>query len=159
VTQATPPDPGPLRLERTFAARAGCFRMLQESRVAARVPAQDLARARSFYSQMLGLEPAEERPGGLPYRCASGEFVLFESSGAASGAFTQMAWQVDDIEAAVETLRARGVVFEEYDVPGLTTVDGSAEVEGNYPSKGTGERAAWFRDSEGNLLAIGQAVP
>jgi catechol 2,3-dioxygenase-like lactoylglutathione lyase family enzyme len=133
--------------------------MLQESQIAARIPAQDLARARGFYSLMLGLEPAEERPGGLLYRCASGEFALFESSGAASGAFTQMAWQVDDIEAAVKTLRARGVVFEEYDVPGLTTVDGIAEVEGNYPSKGTGERAAWFRDSEGNLLAIGQAVP
>ena len=56
-------------------------------------------------------------------------------------------------------LRNRGVVFEEVDVPGLRTVDGIATVEGNYPSKGgRGERAAWFRDSEGNLLGIGQAV-
>ena len=105
------------------------------------------------------LEPAEERPGGLIYRCAGGEFALFESSGAASGGFTQMAWQVDDIEAAVETLRARGVVLEEYDVRASPLSTGSAEVEGNYPSKGTGEQAAWFRDSEGNLLAISQAVP
>ena len=133
--------------------------MLQHSHVAARIPAQDLGRARRFYREKLGLEPAEERPGGLLYRCASGDFALFESSGAPSGAFTQLAWQVDDIEATVETLRGRGVAFEEYDVPGLATLDGIAEVAGNYPSKGgVGERAAWFKDSEGNLLAIGQPI-
>jgi len=70
-----------------------------------------------------------------------------------------MAWEVQDIEAAVTQLRANGVVFEEYDQPGLTTVDGIAEVPDNYPSKGVGERAAWFKDSEGNLLALGQPVP
>jgi catechol 2,3-dioxygenase-like lactoylglutathione lyase family enzyme len=133
--------------------------MLQDSHVATRIPAQDLRRARRFYREKLGLEPAEERPGGLLYRCAGGDFALFESSGTPSGAFTQMAWQVDDIEATVETLRGRGVVFEEYDAPGLATVDGIAEVAGNYPSKGgVGERAAWFKDSEGNLLAIGQPI-
>jgi hypothetical protein len=73
---------------------------------------------------------------------------------------TQMTWQVDDIDAVVTELKRRGVVLEEYDLPGLTTVDGIAEVPGNYPSKGgVGERAAWFRDSEGNLLAIGQPLP
>jgi hypothetical protein len=70
-----------------------------------------------------------------------------------------MAWEVDDLDAAVVELRGRGVVFEEYDLPGLTTHEGIADVLGNYPSKGGGgERAAWFRDSEGNLLAIGQPV-
>ena len=133
--------------------------MLEQAHIATRLPAQDLQRARRFYREQLGLEPAEERPGGLLYRCAGGEFALFESAGAPSGAHTQMAWQVDDIEAAVATLRGRGVVFEEYDFPGLCTVDGVAEVQGNYPSKGgRGERGAWFYDSEGNLLAIGQAV-
>jgi hypothetical protein len=63
---------------------------------------------------------------------------------------------VDDIESAVAELRSRGVVFEDVDVPDLTTVDGIAEVSGNYPSTGIGERAAWFRDSEGNVLGIGQ---
>ena len=116
--------------------------MLEQAKVAARLPAQDLERARAFYAEKLGLEPSEERPGGLLYRCASGEFALFESSGASSGSFTQMAWQVENIEAAVETLRGRGVVFETYDVPSLTMVDGIATVEGNYPSKGRGERAA-----------------
>jgi hypothetical protein len=69
-----------------------------------------------------------------------------------------MGWEVDDIEATVAELQDRGVVFEEYGPPGLRTVDGIAEIEGNYPSKGIGERAAWFRDSEGNMLGIGQPV-
>jgi catechol 2,3-dioxygenase-like lactoylglutathione lyase family enzyme len=133
--------------------------MLENSDVATRIPAQDLARARSFYSSKLGLEPVEERPGGLRYKCGSSYFVLFESSGAASGSHTQMGWEVDDLQATVSALRQRGVVFEEYDLPGLKTVDGIAEITGNYPSKGgVGERGAWFRDSEGNLLGIGQPI-
>jgi catechol 2,3-dioxygenase-like lactoylglutathione lyase family enzyme len=133
--------------------------MLDDGAVATRLPAQDLQRARAFYADKLGLEPAEERPGGLLYRCASGEFALFEADGAPSGSHTQMAWQVGDIEAVVAQLSARGVVFEEYGLPGLTTVGGIAQVDGNYPGKGgVGERAAWFKDSEGNLLAIGQPV-
>jgi catechol 2,3-dioxygenase-like lactoylglutathione lyase family enzyme len=132
--------------------------MLKKGRVATRLPAQNLERAKAFYAEKLGLEPVEEREGGLRYTCAAGEFALFESSGSASGDHTQMGWEVDDIEATVRDLRARGVVFEEYDLPELETVDGIADIEGNYPSKGIGERGAWFRDSEGNLLAIGQPV-
>jgi tRNA-Thr(GGU) m(6)t(6)A37 methyltransferase TsaA len=127
--------------------------------VATRLPAQDLERARRFYAEKLGLEPVEERPGGLRYQCAGGEFALFESAGAPSGGHTQMGWEVDDIEATVRELRQRGVVFEEYDLPGLATNNGIAEVVGNYPSKGgVGERAAWFRDTEGNLLGIGEPM-
>jgi catechol 2,3-dioxygenase-like lactoylglutathione lyase family enzyme len=134
--------------------------MLNNSRVATRLPAPDLERARRFYTEKLGLEPIEERPGGLKYRSRDGYFVLFESRGAASGEHTQMAWEVDDIEAVVAELRKRGVVFEEYDLPGLKTNNGIAEVSGNYPSSGgIGERGAWFRDSEGNLLAVGQPMP
>jgi catechol 2,3-dioxygenase-like lactoylglutathione lyase family enzyme len=133
--------------------------MLEDSDVAARLPAQDLARAKSFYRDKLGLTPSEERPGGLRYRCGNGWFSLFESAGGPSGTHTQLGWEVDNIEATVAQLRARGVVFEEYDLPGLTTVNGIAEVAGNYPSRGgVGEKAAWFRDSEGNLLGIGQAM-
>jgi len=133
--------------------------MLQKSHVATRLPAQDLARARRFYAEKLGLEPTEERPGGLRYQCAGGWFALFQSSGAPSGSHTQMAFDVEDIEAAVKELRRRGVVFEEYDFPGIKTVEGIASVQGNYPSKGgVGERGAWFKDSEGNLLSIGQSV-
>jgi catechol 2,3-dioxygenase-like lactoylglutathione lyase family enzyme len=131
---------------------------LQDAHVATRLPAQDLERARAFYSEKLGLEPVEERPGGLLYRCRTGTFALFDSGGVASGTHTQMAFEVDDIEAVVAELRSRGVVFEDVDVPGLRTVDGIADVEGNYPSKGTGERGGWFRDSEGNLIGVGQPV-
>jgi catechol 2,3-dioxygenase-like lactoylglutathione lyase family enzyme len=133
--------------------------MLNAIGVATRLPAQDLNRARAFYADKLGLEPSEERPGGLLYRCGAGEFGLFTSAGASPGTYTQMGWTVDDIDATVAELRRRGVVFEEYNLPGLTTVDGIAEIEGNYPSKGSGERAAWFHDSEGNLLGIGQPIP
>ncbi len=133
--------------------------MLDNGRVVPRIPAQDLERARRFYAEKLGLEPSEERPGGLLYRCEDSEFALFESAGASPGTFTQMAWQVNDVETTVAELKKRGVVFEDVDAPGLRTVDGIAEVAGNYPSKGSGERAAWFRDSEGNMLGVGQVVP
>ncbi|MGK5696883.1 VOC family protein [Streptomyces sp. URMC 128] len=133
--------------------------VLAGARAATRLPAQDLDRARRFYAEKLGLEPVDERPGGLLYRCGGAEFVLFRSTGVSPGTFTQMALEVGDIEAAVAELKRRGVVFEEVDVPGFRTEGGIAEVEGNYPSKGArGERGAWFHDSEGNLLGIGQPV-
>ncbi|MER6186753.1 VOC family protein [Streptomyces sp. NPDC001652] len=133
--------------------------LLTRGRVATRLPAQDLERARRFYAEKLGLEPVDERPGGLLYRCSGTDFALFASTGASAGTFTQMGWEVDDIEAVVTQLKRRGVVFEDVDVPGLRTKDSIADVEGNYPSKGArGERAAWFRDSEGNLLGIGEPV-
>ena len=132
--------------------------MLGKAKVAARLPAKDLERAREFYSEKLGIEPVEQREGEQHNVCATGEFAIFLSAGAQSIAHTQMGWEVEDIEATVCELRARGVKFEEYDLPGLKTVDGIAEIAGNYASKGIGERGAWFRDGEGNLLGIGQPV-
>ncbi|MBH5390902.1 VOC family protein [Bradyrhizobium diversitatis] len=132
--------------------------MLINAKVATRLPARDLNRARAFYSEKLGLDPVEQREGGLRYVCAGGEFAIFVSVGMQSGTHTQMAWEVEDIETTVRELRARGVEFEEYDLPGLKTVDGIAEITGNYPSKGIGERGAWFRDREGNVLGIGQPM-
>jgi catechol 2,3-dioxygenase-like lactoylglutathione lyase family enzyme len=122
---------------------------LGDARVAGRLPAQDLERARRFYSEKLGLEPVDERPGGLLYKPAGGgEFALFASAGEPSGSHTQLAFEVDDIETVVAELRSRGVEFDEA---------GIVDIEGNYPSKGaSGERGAWFRDSEGNILGVGQ---
>ena len=123
---------------------------LRDARIATRIPVRDLPAARAWYSEKLGLEPAEERPGGLRYQCAGGEFALFESTGTSSGDHTQMAWEVDDFDATIEELRSRGVSFDEF---GVTVV------EGNYPSKGgRGERAAWFRDLDGNIFGIGQPL-
>ena len=132
---------------------------LADARVESRLPAKDLDRARRWYAEKLGLQPDEERPGGLRYVLASGVFCLFASQGGADGSFTQLALQVDDLEAEMAAMRSRGVVFEDYDVPGLTTVDGVADIEGNYPSKGSGERAVWLRDSEGNMIGMGEVVP
>jgi catechol 2,3-dioxygenase-like lactoylglutathione lyase family enzyme len=133
--------------------------MLSQATAATRIPVRDLGRARQWYSEKLGLEPSEERPGGLLYRLAGCAFALFESAGTSPGTFTQMGFEVSDLAATVAQLKERGVVFEEVDVPGLRTVDGIAEVEGNYPSKGGyGELAAWFRDLDGNMLGIGQPL-
>ncbi|WP_460106529.1 VOC family protein [Streptomyces sp. YKOK-J1] len=134
--------------------------LLYGARVATRLPAADLDRARRFYAEKLGLRPVDERPGGLLYRCGGTDFVLFRSTGSSPGTFTQMAFETDrDLGSVVAELRRRGVVFEEVDAPGFRTRDGVAEIDGNYPSKGArGERGAWFRDSEGNLLGIGQPV-
>jgi catechol 2,3-dioxygenase-like lactoylglutathione lyase family enzyme len=130
------------------------------TKTATRLPAQDLDRARAFYAEKLGLEPADERPGGILYRVGDTEFALFASGGRATGDHTQMGFEVEDIEATVAELKARGVVFEEVDAPGLRTQDGIADIEGNYPTKqASGERGAWFHDSEGNLLGIGQLLP
>ena len=90
--------------------------------------------------------------GGLFYELSGGTgFAVFQSSGKASGTHTQMALEVPDLDAAVKDFRARGLKFEEYDSPGLKTVNGIAEIAGT--------KVAWFKDSEGNLVAIGLPVP
>jgi catechol 2,3-dioxygenase-like lactoylglutathione lyase family enzyme len=123
-----------------------------------KLPAQDLERARRFYSEKLGLEPVEEREGGLRYVGAGTEFHLFKSSGTASGASTQMGFEVADLEAVIEDLRRRGVTFEAVEIPGFETRGEMVVVPNNYSSKGSGELGAFFYDSEGNLLALGQAT-
>lgn len=124
--------------------------MLENASLALRIPAQDLERARAWWSEKLGLDPLEERPGGYRYELGGTEFALYQSQGASTGAFTQAAFYVDDVDAVVAALRERGVTFY---------ADENVDIEGNYPSKGSGERANWFYDSEGNLFGIGQVVP
>src|SRR4051794_39884954 len=102
--------------------------MLDRARTATRLPTQDLDRARRWYSEKLGLEPAEERPGGLLYRLGDGSvFALYASAGSSPGTFTQMGFEVDDLDVVLADLRRRGVVFEDVDIPGLETTDGIAE--------------------------------
>jgi catechol 2,3-dioxygenase-like lactoylglutathione lyase family enzyme len=133
---------------------------LAGGRAITKLPVQDLDRARAFYRDKLGLVPVEEREGGLRYLCAAGEFHLFLSTGTAPGTFTQMGFEVENIEAVVADLGRRGVVFETFDLPGgfEEGEDGIVKVADNYPSKGVGERGIWFRDSEGNLLGLAQPV-
>src|ERR1700694_923789 len=112
------------------------------------LPVEDLARARAFYAEKLGLRPTREFEGALFYEGeGSSGFLLFPSEARPSG-HTQMAWFVKDIAASVAKLKSRGVRFQDYDFPGLKTNHGIAD-----PGY---ERATWFRESEGNLLALGQ---
>ena len=112
------------------------------------LPVEDLARARAFYAEKLGLRPSREVEGALFYEGEGSTGFLLFPSGARPSGHTQMAWFVKDIVASVAKLKGRGVVFEEYNFPGLKTNHGIADL--GY------EKAAWFRDSEGNLLALGQ---
>jgi catechol 2,3-dioxygenase-like lactoylglutathione lyase family enzyme len=124
--------------------------MLSEYRVHTALPAIDIERAKRFYAEKLGLAPTQQRPDGLRYDCADGTALfLFPTSTSDRGGHTQAGIEVPDIEAAVVELRLRGVAFEEYDTPELKTVDGIATEPG-------GDRAAWFKDSEGNLLGLVQ---
>jgi catechol 2,3-dioxygenase-like lactoylglutathione lyase family enzyme len=123
--------------------------MLKDLRVHTTLPATDLARARAWYSDKLGLEPDSEQEGGLTYRCRDSEFVIYPGRNAGSGLHTQMGFTVEDIEAEVAALKARGVEFESY--PDMPDFDASTGIF----SPGY-LRAAWFRDSEGNMLGLVQ---
>jgi catechol 2,3-dioxygenase-like lactoylglutathione lyase family enzyme len=131
---------------------------LSNAHTVTKLPAQDLERARAFYRDKLGLEPVEERTGGLRYVCGLTEFHLFSSSGAPSGTSTQMAFEVEDIEAALADLRARGVTFERFEMAGFDVRGDTIAAPDNYPSKGTGEIGMFFYDTEGNLIGIAQPV-
>jgi catechol-2,3-dioxygenase len=116
----------------------------------ATLPAKDLERAKDFYTERLGLTVTSQDEIGIHFIVGGSRFRLFRSGGSASGSHTQLALVVSDISAKVLALRARGVAFEEYDYPNLKTVDGVADL--GYA------RAAWFKDSEGNLLGIAQVT-
>ncbi len=123
--------------------------MLTNSPIYASLPAADLERAKRFYAEKLGLTPESELPGGLLYRCGKdSRFSVFPSEGEVSGTHTQAIWLVEDVESEVAALKDRGIVFEEYDLPSLSTVNSIATIG---PGKG-----AWFKDSEGNLLSLAQ---
>jgi len=131
---------------------------LSNSHTVTKLPAQDLERAHAFYRDKLGLEPVEERTGGLRYVCGPTEFHLFSSTGAPSGESTQMGFEVEDLEATLTDLRARGVTFERFGMPGFEVRGETIAVPDNYRSKGTGELGTFFYDSEGNLIRIAQPI-
>ncbi len=127
--------------------------MLNDSRVEANIPASDLNRARDFYADKLGLTPSAEFGGmQLTYRTAGGTtFNIYQTEYAGQAGHTIAQWHVDDIESEVRDLKAKGVSFEVYDMPG---VDWDGEIA-SIPGMG---RAAWFKDSEGNILCVDQAA-
>jgi predicted enzyme related to lactoylglutathione lyase len=125
--------------------------MLSSSRVEANIPAADLHRARDFYTAMVGISPVDEVGDfQLTYETEGGtRFTIYETEYAGQAGHTIAQWHVDDIESEVRDLQAKGVVFEVYDMPGVQW-DGEIAF---MPGLG---KAAWFRDSEGNIMCIDQ---
>jgi catechol 2,3-dioxygenase-like lactoylglutathione lyase family enzyme len=121
--------------------------MLRDRRVHTTLPTQDVDGLRRFYEDTLGFEPSAIRPGVAVYRAGENTLFVISRSGArSSGAHTQMAFTVPDVDAEVRELKARGVVFEEYEMP--KTVDSVARMPAG--------RGAWFKDPDGNLLGLFQ---
>ena len=127
--------------------------MLKFKDVGAALPAQDVARARQFYEQKLGLKPTEVQPdGSARYLVGSASFLVFKSMGKASGDHTQMGLEVEDAGSAVGELKNAGVKIEEYDYPDFKSKSGVVEMP-------DGSKGAWFKDTEGNLISILQRAP
>jgi catechol 2,3-dioxygenase-like lactoylglutathione lyase family enzyme len=124
--------------------------MLKDSAIIAVLPAKDINRARDFYRDKLGIEPSGSmEEDSLMYTCGKGtSFLVYQTDNAGSAKNTQMGWETDSLEKEMEDLRSRGVTFEDYDFPGLKTENGVATSDWG--------KAAWFLDSEGNILNISQ---
>lgn len=126
--------------------------IVSQSQVTCMLPVKDLQRARRFYEQALQLEPIGSQPDGkFVYQCGHTQVALFPKAEGTKAEHTALSFQVDDIQSAITELKARGVVFADYDFPGLKTI-GHVCVLG-------AERAAWFEDPEGNILCLHEIVP
>lgn len=123
--------------------------MLQQAPMYAYIPAKDIARARRFYEGLVGLVPKQESSGGVVYEFGRGTACfLYPTPNAGTSLASQAFWDVDDVDAEIAALKARGVVFEHYDMPGERSASGAVTAGG--------AKAAWFKDSEGNILALVQ---
>ncbi|HKA89829.1 MAG TPA: VOC family protein [Haliangiales bacterium] len=121
--------------------------MLRNAPIIPYIPVADISRARKFYEGRIGLKPKEVQDNGVLYECGKGTVAfMYQSPGAGTSKASIAFWPVDNVEAEVAALRDKGVKFEDYDMPGLKTVNGIANTGG--------AKAAWFKDSEGNILAL-----
>lgn len=124
--------------------------MLANAPIRAYIPVKDVSRARTFYEKTIGLRPKQEYAGGVIYECGGTEVFMYPTPNAGTSKASQAFWQVADVEAEVAELKARGVVFEEYDMPGIKMKNSIAT--------GGGAKTAWFKDTEGNTLAVSQRL-
>ena len=122
---------------------------LNDHRVEAALAVSDLQRARRFYEDQLGLVPGETEEQGVRYPCAQGTgiFVYLSAENAGRSPATSAGWFVDDLDATMDELAARGVRFERYDQPGIKTDERGVFDAGRF-------RAVWVKDPDGNTLAI-----
>ena len=124
--------------------------MLQNAPMYSYIPAKDVARARRFYEEKLGFKPKQELAGGVVYEFGKGTACfLYPTPNAGTSQASQAFWQVEDIEREVGELKTRGVKFEMYMMP---------EMDENGISTAGGAKAAWFKDTEGNIMALVQSV-
>ena len=123
---------------------------MKTSPILAYIPVSNVSRARKFYEETVGLNPKEEYAGGVIYECGGAEAFLYPTTNAGTSKASQAFWRVADVEAEVAVLKARGVKFEEYDIPGVNMKNSIAT--------GGGAKTAWFKDTEGNILAISQRL-
>jgi predicted enzyme related to lactoylglutathione lyase len=124
--------------------------MLKNAAIRAYLPASNIARARKFYEEVIGLQPKAEYAGGVMYECGGAAVFMYPTPNAGTSKASQAFWQVTDVEAEVAELKARGVKFEEYDMPGMT-------MKNSILTAG-GAKTAWFKDTEGNILAVSQRL-
>jgi predicted enzyme related to lactoylglutathione lyase len=126
--------------------------MLSTARTTTMLPVTDVDRAGTFYAERLGLRQAGTAPDGTRiFDAGNGDAIgLLQAEAGAQSKRTVLSFEVDDIVAEIRELEGRGVTFEDYDMPGLKTVDHVAEFGG--------EKAAWFCDPDGNILCIHQAA-
>jgi catechol 2,3-dioxygenase-like lactoylglutathione lyase family enzyme len=124
--------------------------MFESASAHATIAVTDLDRAKKFYGEILGLPVKDERASGVTYEAGDGSwFLVYPSQFAGTAQSTSMTFEVSELEPAIAELTQRGITFEQYDFPGLKTDErGIAQIEG--------ERGAWFKDPDGNILAVGQ---
>jgi catechol 2,3-dioxygenase-like lactoylglutathione lyase family enzyme len=126
--------------------------MLSDSSVTTMLPVKNIDRARAFYEGCLGLRPGGLRPDGkFVYAVGGSTLALFPKPEGTKADHTAISFRVADIAASIEELKRAGVVFEDYDFPGLKTV--------NHVCVLGAEKAAWFKDTEGNYLCIHEDIP
>src|SRR4051812_34119111 len=113
--------------------------MLRAAPIRAYIPAANVARARRFYEEIIGLVPKQDYAGGVIYECGGSEVFLYPTPNAGTSRASQAFWQVADVDAEVADLKARGVTFEEYEMAGQTMT--------NSILTAGGARTAWFKDS------------
>ncbi|HEX9377349.1 MAG TPA: VOC family protein [Actinomycetota bacterium] len=126
--------------------------MLESYPVAATIATGDLARARSFYEETLGLKVDMEDEGGILYESGGARLLVYPSQFAGTSQATAATWLVDDIDRVVDELAAKGITFEQYDFPGLKTDERGIADAGTF-------KGAWFKDPDGNILNVGQQTP
>ncbi|MFF9852342.1 VOC family protein [Streptomyces litmocidini] len=120
--------------------------MLSDSPIAAIIPVNDMNRAKQFYSETLGLTLTKESSEDVRFETGGTTIGLYETPYGGKAEHTLASWKVADLDAEMSTLRSKGVTFEDYDLPGIKTVDGVVESDTM--------RGAWFKDSEGNVLCV-----